>query len=84
MRRIVLDTDVAALAIKQRLPAALARELIAAESGITFVTYGELTRWSIMRPVHEGTGVEAEVGRELGRRTPSHRRRHHLLRGHTA
>ena len=49
MRRIILDTDVASLVIKQRLPATLTRQLLAAESGITFVTYGELTRWSIMR-----------------------------------
>lgn len=49
MRRIILDTDVASLVIKQRLPGALAHELATAEHGITFVTYGELTRWSIMR-----------------------------------
>ena len=49
MRRIILDTDVASLVIKQRLPTSLARELVLAEHGITFVTYGELTRWSIMR-----------------------------------
>jgi predicted nucleic acid-binding protein len=49
VRRIILDTDVASQVIKQRVPAPLARELAAAEHGITFVTYGELTRWSITR-----------------------------------
>ncbi|WP_181782102.1 type II toxin-antitoxin system VapC family toxin [Pseudonocardia pini] len=49
MRRIILDTDVASQVIKQRVPAPLARQLAEAEHGITFVTYGELTRWSITR-----------------------------------
>jgi toxin FitB len=49
VRRIIVDTDVASLLLKQRLPTTLAREITTAEYGITFVTYGELTRWSIMR-----------------------------------
>jgi toxin FitB len=49
MRRIILDTDVASLIIKQRLPAPLVRELIGAQTGITFVTLGELTRWATTR-----------------------------------
>jgi len=49
MRRVVLDTDVASLIIKQQLPAALLRQLVGAQTGITFVTLGELTRWAIMR-----------------------------------
>jgi toxin FitB len=49
MRRIVLDTDVASLSIKQQLPSALLRELVGAQVGITFVTLGELTRWATMR-----------------------------------
>lgn len=47
--RIVLDTDVASLSIKQRLPSTLLRELVGAQVGITFVTVGELTRWTVMR-----------------------------------
>jgi toxin FitB len=49
MRRVVLDTDVASLIIKDRLPAALLRELVGTQTGITFVTLGELTRWATMR-----------------------------------
>ncbi|MFR9802594.1 PIN domain-containing protein [Pseudonocardia sp. RS010] len=48
MRRIILDTDVASL-VTRRLPGTLARELATAEHGITFVTYGELIRWSTIR-----------------------------------
>ena len=44
MRQVVLDTDVASLIIKQRLPAALLREIVGAQVGITFVTLGELSR----------------------------------------
>jgi toxin FitB len=49
MRRVVLDTDVASLIIKQQLPATLLRQLVGAQTGITFVTLGELTRWATMR-----------------------------------
>jgi toxin FitB len=49
MRRVVLDTDAASLIIKQRLLATLLRELVGAQTGITFVTLGELTRWATMR-----------------------------------
>lgn len=49
MRRIVLDTDVASLSIKRRLPPHVLRELFGAQIAITFVTLGELTRWTVMR-----------------------------------
>lgn len=48
-QRVVLDTDVASLSIKQQLPPTLLRELVGAQIGITFVTLGELTRWTVMR-----------------------------------
>ncbi|GAA4535148.1 hypothetical protein [Pseudonocardia xishanensis] len=48
MQRIILDTDVASQVIERRVPAPLAQELAGAKHGITFITYGELTRWSIM------------------------------------
>ena len=48
-RRIIVDTDVASLSIKQALPPALLRELLGAQVGITFVTLGELHRWSLLR-----------------------------------
>lgn len=49
MRRIILDTDVASASIKGQLPAELLRELLGAQTGITFVTLGELTRWQVLR-----------------------------------
>lgn len=48
-RRVILDTDVASLSIKQTLPPALLREILGAQVGITFVTLGELTRWALLR-----------------------------------
>lgn len=49
MRRVILDTDVASLSIKQQLPPSLLHELLGAQVGITFVTLGELTRWATIR-----------------------------------
>jgi predicted nucleic acid-binding protein len=49
VRRIVLDTDVASLSIKNALPPGLLRELLGAQVGITFVTLGELSRWALLR-----------------------------------
>ncbi|GAA1107344.1 type II toxin-antitoxin system VapC family toxin [Kribbella jejuensis] len=48
-RKIILDTDVASLSIKNSLPPALLRELLGAQVGITFVTLGELSRWAHLR-----------------------------------
>jgi len=48
-RRVVLDTDVASLSIKNALPPVLLRELLGAQVGITFVTLGELSRWALLR-----------------------------------
>ena len=49
MRRVIIDTDVASLSIKNRLPPTLLRELVGAQVGITFITLGELVRWATMR-----------------------------------
>ena len=49
MAPVVLDTDVASLIIKNRLPAALAAQLAGTQTAITFVTLGELTKWSVRR-----------------------------------
>jgi len=49
MRRVILDTDVASLSIKQQLPSPLLRGLLGARVGVTFVTLGELTRWATLR-----------------------------------
>ena len=48
MSYIVLDTDVMSLSFKQQLPAALFARLVGRPTCITFVTFGELTQWSIM------------------------------------
>ena len=48
-RKIILDTDVASLSIKNALSPALLRELLGAQVGITFVTLGELSRWAHLR-----------------------------------
>ena len=61
MRRVVLDTDVASLSIKQQLPPVLLRELIGVQVGITFVTLGELTRWATMRQWGAGRRTELEI-----------------------
>jgi hypothetical protein len=74
VRRIILDTDVASLVIKQRLPATLTRQLLAAESGITFVTYGELTRWSIMRQWAPLAGAAFVLGEVAAGAHPVRRR----------
>jgi toxin FitB len=64
MRQVVLDTDVASLIIKQRLPASLLHELVGAQTGITFVTLGELARWATMR--QWGDPRRADLTRWLG------------------
>lgn len=64
MRRVILDTDVASLSIKQQLPPVPLRELVGAPVGITFVTLGELTRWATMR--QWGTARRAELDAWLG------------------
>lgn len=45
MEPVVLDTDVASLSIKHKLPTNMARLLAGRVPVITFVTLGELTRW---------------------------------------
>jgi toxin FitB len=46
---VVLDTDVASLSIKRRLPPSLLAQLVENDICITFVTLGELTKWMEMR-----------------------------------
>lgn len=59
MQRLILDTDVASLSIKGRLPPTMLRALVGAETGITFVTLGELQRWATIR--QWGTNKRAEL-----------------------
>ncbi len=49
MERVVLDTDVASLSLKRRLPSPLMTRLIGKQPCITFVTLGELTQWAELR-----------------------------------
>jgi predicted nucleic acid-binding protein len=46
---VVLDTDVASLLHRRKLTGPLATRLIGREPLITFVTYGELTKWAEIR-----------------------------------
>jgi predicted nucleic acid-binding protein len=46
---IVLDTDVASTLLRRRAPASLRGRLADHTVGITFVTYGELTKWTLVR-----------------------------------
>lgn len=66
MPRIVLDTDVASLSYKGRLPASLAARLVGHEICVTFVTVGELARWAEKR--HWGTRARTELVTWLGHR----------------
>jgi predicted nucleic acid-binding protein len=50
---IVLDTDVASLILRDRVPPTIATKLIGRPPIITFVTLGELTTWVELR--HWGT-----------------------------
>lgn len=65
MARVVLDTDVASLSYKGRLPASLGARLVGQEICVTFVTIGELSRWAEKR--HRGTRTRTELVDWLGR-----------------
>jgi toxin FitB len=47
--RVVLDTNVASLVYKDALPRSLADRLTGCEPCLTFVTVGELAKWSAKR-----------------------------------
>ena len=49
MSLVVLDTDVASASFLGRLPGRLATRLAASTPCITFVTLGELTKWTLVR-----------------------------------
>lgn len=49
MDRVVLDTDVSSLSLKNRLPSVVLTRLIGKQPCITFVTLGELTQWAELR-----------------------------------
>ncbi|WP_045875869.1 type II toxin-antitoxin system VapC family toxin [Pseudofrankia sp. DC12] len=49
MQPVVLDTDVASLSHKRRLTGPVETRLIGRRPLITFVTFGELTKWTDLR-----------------------------------
>ncbi|SEG56209.1 hypothetical protein SAMN04489712_106294 [Thermomonospora echinospora] len=49
MDRVVLDTDVASLSLKRRVPSPVMTRLIGKQPCITFITLGELTQWAELR-----------------------------------
>jgi predicted nucleic acid-binding protein len=61
--RVVLDTDIASLSYKGRLPALVAERLVGHEICVSFVTVGELARWTEKR--HWGLRARGELMRWL-------------------
>ena len=49
MSLVVVDTDVASTILRHRASDTLARQLAGHTIAITFVTYGELTKWTLVR-----------------------------------
>lgn len=50
MSVVVLDIDAASSLLRRRAPVALAQALVGQVPAITFVTLGELTKWTLVRP----------------------------------
>jgi len=65
MSFVVLDTDVASRSLQHRLSDPLATRLAGASLAITFVTLGELTKWTLVRSW--GPDRLASLDRFLGR-----------------
>lgn len=49
MSVIVLDTDVASSLLRKRMPETTSRQLTGYTPAVTFVTIGELTKWTLVR-----------------------------------
>ena len=49
MSLVVVDTDVASTLLRRRASDTLGRQLTGHTIAITFVTYGELTKWTLVR-----------------------------------
>lgn len=49
MSGIVLDTDVASLLLKDQLPDTLFAEIAGHPLAVTYVTVGEMTKWTVAR-----------------------------------
>lgn len=69
MSLVVLDTDVTSRVIKGTVPDTLTAKLVGKQLTITFVTVGELSRWTVLRELGERrrAGVEQWImGASLG------------------
>lgn len=53
MALVVLDTDVTSRVIKGTLPDSLAAKLVGKQMIVSFVTVGELSRWTVLRDLGE-------------------------------
>lgn len=49
MSLIVLDTDVASSLLRRRTPPSLVRQFAGSTLAVSFVTVGELTKWTLVR-----------------------------------
>jgi toxin FitB len=63
---MVMDTDVASLTYKGRVPPAIGSQLLGHELRLTFVTVGELARWADKR--QWGARGRTALGRWIGQR----------------
>jgi predicted nucleic acid-binding protein len=60
MTLVVLDTDVTSRVIKGTVPDSLAAKLVGKQLTITFVTIGELSRWTVLRELGERRRAKVE------------------------
>ena len=63
MTYVVLDTDIASGLLRGRLPASVRARLVGRTLAITFVTVGELTKWTFVR--HWGPRKRATLNQFL-------------------
>ena len=65
MSFVVLDTDVASAILRQRVPESLAWSLVGRTLAITFVTVGELWKWTLVRQwgPQRAAGMQAFLSR---------------------
>lgn len=49
MSYVVLDTDVASLSFREKVPPRLLAKLVEMPTCITFVTFAEMTQWAVQR-----------------------------------
>ncbi|MGH4027263.1 MAG: hypothetical protein ACRDRV_22055 [Pseudonocardiaceae bacterium] len=70
MSVVVLDTDVASALLPKRTPEATAHHLAGHIPAVTFVTIGELTKWTLVRQVAVRWGELQAYAQLRGRPRP--------------